>query len=306
MKLPRFESEYDASTLPKIDGSPLSNSDLTARAEAMAQWQRVEGSQQTLILDAVQSFYLAKRFHQIVLPFDGFTNAVACSALEVVSTTLWRLAVITVATVNDAGKGGRTRSLPHTLDSLSRLLDRVTDQDVSGEKAGIQDLKSSVNADSVVSLKYLRHLRNKWAGHASLDRSFDDWADADTVISLPLIEDALVRLVNAHQRFAEMVAASEVLKKIADKPTGSMPTELPVTVPMEVAWGSVTPLAFLIRDWAGRAAQALVDQLQAPPGYGSKQDTDWRPGSEHDRRRRSIDEAVLRFMNNPPPDAAKG
>lgn len=164
MKLPQFESEYDASALPKIDASPLTNSDLTARAEAMASWQRVEGSQQTLILDAVRSFYLAKRFHEIVLPFDGFTNAVAGSALEVVGTSLMRLAVIAVATVNDSGKDGRTRSLPHTLARLSRLLDRVTDQDVSGERAGIQDLKSSINADSVVSLKYLRHMRNKWGG----------------------------------------------------------------------------------------------------------------------------------------------
>lgn len=126
------------------------------------------------------------------------------------------------------------------------------------------------------------------------------------MISLPLIEDALVRLVNAHQRFAEIVAASQVLKEIADKPTTPLPTELPVTVPMEVDWGSVIPLALVTRDWARRAAEALVDQLQAPPGYGSKQDTDWGPGSEHDRLRRSIDDTVLRFMNRTPPGSAKG
>jgi hypothetical protein len=302
----RFESEFDASAVPQIDGGPLPNADLAARAEAMALSQRIAGSQQTLLLDAVESFYLAKRFNQTVLAFDGFTNAVASSALEAVGARLMRLAVITIATVNDAGQDGRTSSLPHTLDRLHRALDGVIDRDVSTEKAGVQDLKASVNADVVESLKYLRHLRNKWAGHASLDRSIDSWADADRAVSLPLIEDALVRLVNAHQRLADMVTASDVLTQLTSEPTRELSADRPVTVPMDVDWSAVVPHALLVRDWAGRAAAALVDQLQAPPGYGSKNDTDWRPDSQHDRLRRSIDDAVVRFTTGESPKPSPG
>ena len=202
--------------------------------------------------------------------------------------------MVAVATVNDMSGQVRTRSLPQTLDALGVALADVTEQDVSSEIAAIRELKSGVNADLVPSLKYLRHLRNKWVGHASLDRNFDDWADADTAVSLPLIEDALVRLVNAHQRLAEVVEGSEVLSRIAKETRAPLPDELPVTVPMTVDWGAVIPLALVSREWAGRAAEALVDQLRSPPGYGSKDDSDWRPGSDHDLRRRAIDDAALR------------
>jgi hypothetical protein len=304
MKAPPFESEFDASAAPQLDGDPLSNADLTARAAEMRLWERVEGSQQTLILDAVESFYLAKRFLQIVLSFDGFTNAVASSALQAIGTRLMRLAVITVATVNDSSRDGRTRSIPHTLDRLHVALEGVPDRDVSAEKAGVRRLKASVNPDVVPSLKYLRHLRNKWAGHASLDRSFDNWAGADEAVSLPLIEDALVRLVNAHQQFAEMVAASEVLEELMADPSSRASAGVPGVVAMAVDWSAVIPLADVVRDWAGRAAEALIDQLQAPPGYGSKHDTDWGPDSEHDRLRRAIDHAVARFTASTPPGLA--
>ena len=88
MKLPPFQSEYDASDLPDIDGLPLGNEELNEHVRGMGAWQRIESSQQTLVLDAVQSFYLAKRFREVVLPFDGFTNAVVRRALGVDFRTL--------------------------------------------------------------------------------------------------------------------------------------------------------------------------------------------------------------------------
>ncbi len=71
---------------------------------------------------------------------------------------------------------------------------------------------------------------------------------------------------------------------------------VPRVIPMRVAWESVTVLAMVIREWSGRAAEALVDQLESPPGYGSTKDTDWRPDSEHQRRRTLVDEAAKRAL----------
>jgi hypothetical protein len=52
-------------------------------------------------------------------------------------------------------------------------------------------------------------MRNKCAGHASLDRHVDDWADAGSTLSLRLIEEGLARMVNAHQDLSEVVNMSE-------------------------------------------------------------------------------------------------
>ena len=65
---------------------------------------------------------------------------------------------------------------------------------------------------------------------------------------------------------------------------------------MTLQWGAVVPLALVAREWAGRVADAILDQVQSPPGYGSPDDTDWRPDSEHERQRRQIDEEVARFL----------
>jgi hypothetical protein len=299
MNIPPLESEYDASALPQVDGGPLTNNELDAQVLAMDSSRRVESSRQTLIMDAVHSFYLAKRYLQIVLSFDGYTNTVVPSALDAIGHNMLRLAVVAVASVNDNDNRGRTRSLPHSIDALHRALAGVTDRDVSAELVGLQRIKDDINADRELSLKYLRHVRNKWAGHASLDRVFDDWAQADSVLSLPLIEDALVRLVNAHQEFADLIDSSEVLRGLAADPQDSDGGDsLSRVIPMRVEWGSVTTWALVQREWARRAAEALVDQLQSPPGYGTKEDTDWGPGSEHQRRRSLVDEAAKRAIES--------
>jgi hypothetical protein len=295
MRMPSFKSEYEPWALPQVDGDPLTNDELDVQVLAMDSSQRVASSQQTLIIDAVHSFYLAKRYLHIVLPFDGYTNAVVPHALDAIGRSLLRLAVVAVAAVNDSDRRGRTTSLPHSIDVLRRALTAITGRDVSAELGEVQRIKDEINADRELSLKYLRHVRNKWAGHASLDREFDDWARADSVVSLPLVEDALVRLVNAHQEFADLIDGSEVLRELTDGPRSSDAEDSPPQeIPMRVEWGSVTALALVQREWARRAAEALVDQLQSPPGYGAKEDTDWRPGSEHQHRRSLIDEAAKR------------
>ncbi|WP_153395061.1 hypothetical protein [Ornithinicoccus halotolerans] len=286
MKLPPFESEFDASVLPQIAGAPLSHSTLDTAVGSMPLSRRVEGSQQTLVIDAVHSFYLAKGVGRVVASFTGYTNQVAPAALRRVADDLMRLAVIAVAAVNDAGQNSRTRSLPHTVDALTVALQGTTGTSV--EQQGLANIKASVDHRTIPSLKYVHFVRNKWAGHASLDREFDKWADADTVLSIPLVEDALARLVNAHQALADLIDGSKSLKQLAKashQPTGS-------AIPMSVAWNAVIPLAMVARESGQRQAQALLDQLQSPLGYGKPDDTDWRPGSEHHRRRQIIDRAV--------------
>lgn len=294
MKLQPFESEYGDDTMPQVTGKAMTNSMLDAKVAAMDPSVRVEASQQTVVIDAVRSYYLAKRFAHLVKSFDGYTNAVAPAALKAVSESLMRQAVFAVATVNDSGKNSRTKSLPHTLDALSNALEGQAD-DVSREQAGLKSIKKSIDLDAAISLRYLNYIRNKWAGHASLDRDFDSWADADTFISLPLLEDALVRLVNAHQSLADLITGSPVLQALA----AASPKfkEEASAVPFRIEWNAVTPLAMIAQEWASRAAGALLDQWQSPPGYGTVKDTDWNLGSEHQRRRALVDEAATRAVS---------
>lgn len=299
MKLRPFASEFDDSAVRQYGGEPLRNDELDTHVFGMDPSRRVEVSQQTLVLDGVRSFYFAKRFLELVAPFNRYTNSVVDGALEVIGENLMRLAVVAVGSIND-NTGTRTKSLPHAIAALERALDGVDDP-VEAERAQLKRIKRDINADVVLSLKYLRHVRNKWAGHASLDREFDDWARADAGLSIPLVEDALVRLVNAHQQLADLIEHSEVLKTVAARPLPQDQGEGDTRVtPFSVAWESVTVLAMVIREWSGRAAEALVDQLESPPGYGSPEDTDWRPDSEHQRRRALVDEAAKRALEGLP------
>lgn len=132
-------------------------------------------------------------------------------------------------------------------------------------------------------------------GHASLDREFDGRADADTSISLPLVEEALVRLVNAHQVLADLISESPLLQALAAASSSGSEGDAAV-IPFRVEWGVVTSLAMLAQESASRAADALLGQLQSPPGYGTAEDTDWRVGSEHHVRRVPVDEVAAQAV----------
>lgn len=286
-KLPRFESEFDASQVPQPSGDPIENTPLDDLVKAMPPGARVEGSMQNLLLDAVQTYYLAKRFHELVGAFDGFTNRVVAGALSTIGANMMRLAVITVASVNDSS--ARSRSLPATITALETAL-KASGGNVTAETAGLKNIKKDIDANKQVPFKYVRHLRNKWAGHASLDREFDNWANTDTTLSLPLLEEALVRLVNAYEDLVELIDGSPTLQQLTAKSASSTPADGPI--PFSVDWTAVTPLALVLRDTARRSAEALVDQLQSPPGYGSPEDTDWRVDSSHAHVRAAIDKAA--------------
>lgn len=294
MNVRPFESEFSPSDLPTLTGQPLNNQILDSNASNRDRWVLAQRAQQNAVTESVYDFYFAKRFSEEIDGFDGWTNKVAESAVDHLERTLWKMAVIGIAKVNDQTKLLRAASIQGVLESMKNALEASNDPAAAAELSTLNTLRSSINPESEPILKYVRHLRNKWASHPSVDRDFDSWADADKNLNIPLLEEALARLVRAHQEAADLVASSSILSpmfsaprpepKIVDTPNG--PSK---RYPMAVAWENVTVLAEIMRTAAGRHASGLLDQLTSPPGYGSAEDTDWSPGSQHSEIRASID-----------------
>lgn len=300
MKVSPFESEYSANDLPSVTGAPMTNQQLESLISQRGPWVRAERAQQHAVLDAVHGYYLAKRFSEEVTDFNGWTNRVVKGAVAEVEARLWKLAVIEVAGVNDRTSLTRGASLQSVLVSMRDALQSSSDPTAASELAQVNALLSATNAERVTSLRYIRHVRNKWAGHPSMDRDFDAWADADKHLSLPLIEDALALLVRSHHEAATLASTSSTLAPLFETPRPDAQTiedgngTIIRTAPVTVAWGNVTVLAMTMRDSAARRASALLDQMVSPPGYGDASDTDWRSGSDHARAREAIDESLAR------------
>lgn len=295
MKIPLFESEFGADALPSVAGDPMPNAQLEALVAQRALWVRAERAQQLAVLDAVHGFYLAKRFSESLSGFERWTNRVVKQTVAEMQTRLWKLAVIEVASVNDTTSLTRGASLQSVLASMKQVLENSSDPDAVSDLDHVNSLRHATNVDAVTPLRYVRHVRNKWAGHPSMDRDFDSWADADQYLSIPLIEEALALLVRSHHEAANLAQKSPVLSPLFTAPP---PKEQVVTADdgstirkgtMTIAWENVTVLAEVLRFTAEREASALLDQMASPPGYGSASDTDWRSGSDHANAREAID-----------------
>lgn len=292
-----FESEFSPTDLPTLTGEPLTNQILDSNASSRDRWVLAQRAQQNAVTESVYGFYFAKRFSEEIDGFDGWTNKVAESSVGHLERSLWKMAVIDIAKVNDQNKLLRAASIQGVLESMKSALEASSDPAAVAELSALNTLRSLINPDSEPILKYVRHLRNKWAGHPSVDRDFDSWADADKHLNIPLLEEGLARLVRAHQEAADLAASSSILSplfnvprpkpKIVDTPDG--PSK---QYPMTVAWENVTVFADLMREVAGRDASGLLDQLTSPPGYGSAEDTDWSPLSKHSEIRASIDAKI--------------
>ncbi|WP_159557422.1 hypothetical protein [Curtobacterium sp. 8I-2] len=294
MKIPPFASEYGSEALLQVSGGPMPNAQLEALVAQRALWVRAERAQQLAVLDAVHGFYLAKRFSENLEGFDGWTNRVVEQTVDEMRSRLWKLAVIEVAGVNDTTSLTRGASLQSVLVSMKQVLSSSTDPDAVPELDFVNDLLHATNANSVTPLRYIRHVRNKWAGHPSMDRDFDSWADADKYLNIVLVEEALALLVRSHQEAAELAQKSPILSPFFTVPP---PQEQIVTagdgstirrIEVTVAWENVSSLAETLRFLAGREASALLDQMVSPPGYGGPLDTDWQSGSDHARAREAI------------------
>lgn len=302
MILHPFESEFSPDDLPTVSGQPLTKPELESHARGRGHWVRAQRAQQNAVIDAVYGFYLAKHFDVAISTFSGWTNKRAEIAVDAVRTRLWKCAVIDLAGVNDENSPLRMASLQAVLTSMLEVLSASSHASAADTYEDVQQLRAQTNANTVIPLKYVRHLRNKWAGHPSMDRDFDSWAGADESLSVPLLEEALAILVRAHQAAADLIRRSVVLEPLFQDPGPGARTgdsdEGPVeSVPVGVAWANVTSIAQVMKEAATKAAYALVDQLVSPPGYGQEHDTDIGSSSEHARLRESIDAAVRAHLD---------
>lgn len=262
MRIRHFESEFNADQLPDLDGDPTGNANLDVQVGAMHMSERIEKSQQVLVLEAVRTYYFAKAFREGIREFAIDIPESDTHTMTMMGKDLMRLAVINVASVND--KVARTKSLPNTLSVLRAALSDLQGSDAEAATSLIDEISRNINPDTQLPLKYLRHMRNKWAGHASWDRHFDDWADAGSTLSLPLIEEGLARLVNAHQDLSEVVNMSEDARRMATeavaKPAIINGEE---TIPMSFDWSSAVVFAEVVREAAKNSAARIVKLMAA-------------------------------------------
>ncbi|MEU4607553.1 hypothetical protein AB0F43_31595 [Kribbella sp. NPDC023972] len=264
MKLSDFASEFDPAELPTIVGDPMINEPLKAGVEALGTAHRVERSLLNLLTDAVYTYYFAKQACPALEALAETQEGHLRRGSETVTQSLLRSAVIGVATTIDLT--GRTASIPHALDALGEDLKRKIAQNPDDEAEAalslLDHIRSTTNADTVLSLKYVRHLRNKWASHASLDRSVDPWAGADTHVNLPLLEDALARMVNAFQDLAILVPMSTDLKDIEQQGNPrQIQADGTVQIEMKLGWVGANALSQAMREQAKKAALAFVEKV---------------------------------------------
>jgi cation transport regulator ChaB len=263
MRLPVFESEYADDLIPDPDGRPLEKDSLVALQASIPVSERLESSSQTLLVEAVRSFYFAKAFYAgWNRRKDEFPEDVR-HALSQMPRDLMRLAVVSIGAVNDSSE--RTRSLHHTVLAMKKALADDPGTDAAAARDLIESIRSRIDANSAVPLTYVRHVRNKWAGHASFDRDFDDWADADSTLNIPLLEKGLEILVNAQSDLFEVIGLSETAARIAARVEMAEPSEGDsLVVPMTFDWSAVTVWAGVVRDAAKRDAALVIDQLAVP------------------------------------------
>lgn len=261
MKLSAFESEYADSVLPTFEGSPATHSVVRVSADAEPPWTQMSVLLGTTVIQAVQSFYLAKRSMQNFSDFPEADDRVG-QAIGVINSRLMRIAVLDIAALNDGGlavndpENSRTASLPTTHQRLKRQLTAANAS--PAELNHLRKLQTEINGEHYAPLKYVRHLRNKWAGHPSLDRRFDPWANADKTLSVAGVEAALARLVNNAHDTALFVSSAAALQDFRQPPVTVNPNG---SIPMEVDLSNVIVSAGLMRESAGNEVRALRAQI---------------------------------------------
>lgn len=152
--------------------------------------------------------------------------------------------------------------MPHLLEKIKKTLEDL-DTDATAELDLIDHIRSAVEPQNHLTLEYVQYMRNKWAGHASTDRRFDTWAQAKESLSIPAVEAALVRIVNAYEDFSDLVEMSETLMEKTKKPK-QVPTinaDGHESWKMTVKWSSIRTFAPLLRESAKKEADHLFNML---------------------------------------------
>lgn len=261
MKISPFESEYADSVLPALNGDPATHAAVRVGADAETPWTQMSVLLGTTVIQAVQSFYLAKRSVQYFSDLPENDDRVG-RAISDINSRLMRLAVLDIAALNDGGLAGndpensRTASLPTAHQRMKRHLTQASAS--AAELDRLRELRTDINPDHYAPLKYVRHLRNKWAGHPSLDRRFDTWAGADKTLSIAAVEAALVRLVNNAHDTALFVSSATALQGFRQPPAVANPDG---SIPMDVDLSNVVVLAKIMRESADKGIHALRAQI---------------------------------------------
>lgn len=265
MKVRRFSSEYTDS---QPSDEPMSNADVTWLVHALTSHEDSEAAQQNLVLRSVKDFYLAKYFWLRTYNADYEGDDRLEGVTEHLQDVLLRQAVVSIATAIDttlssAGGGDkamRTASLPHMLDRVAARLGSAS-ADITAAKELMSTIKESVDPERHPVLKYVRHLRNKWAGHASLDIRFDDWEGGAAALRIDHLESALARIVNAFEDYADLVEMSDALTTAT-----TAPPHPPVvdgsgreSIPLRVNWFNVGVAASVVRE----ATEKDIDRFVA-------------------------------------------
>ena len=262
MKQSRFESEYADSDLPTFEGAPATHAAVRVSSDAEIPWTQMSVLLGDTVLQAAKSFYLAKRSMQHFADLSEGEDPVG-EAIAGINGRLMRMAVLDIAALNDGGlaqndpESSRTASLPTAHRRMKRHLTAANAP--ADDLNQLQKLQADINGDNHTPLKYVRHLRNKWAGHPSLDRRFDAWAEADKTLSIPTVEAALVRLVNNGHDTAAFVASTPAL---ADFRQPAATANLDGSIPMEAVLGNVILWAGVERENAGANIGALRARLE--------------------------------------------
>lgn len=261
MKLSPFESEYADSVLPTFEGDPATHAAWRVSADAETPWTQMSVLLGTTAIQAVQSFYRAKRYRQYFSDLPENDDRVG-RAIGDINSRLMRMAVLDIAALNDGGlarndpENSRTASLPTAHQRMKRHL---TEANASADEMDrLRELQTDINSDHYAPLKYVRHLRNKWAGHPSLDRRFDAWASADKTLSIAAVEAALVRLVNNAHDTAQLVSSAPALQDFRQPPAVENPDG---SVPIGADLSSVRVLAKIMRESADEGIHALRAQV---------------------------------------------
>ena len=213
------------------------------------------------VIQAVETFYLAKRSRQYFIDLPDNDDRVG-QAIEHINIRLMRLAVLDIAALNDGGLAGndpqntRVASLPTAHRRMKQHLTAANASDA--ELNELSQLQTDINCDHYTPLKYVRHLRNKWAGHPSLDRQFDAWANADKELSIATVEAALARLVNNAHATASFASSSPALQDFRQPPAVTNPDG---SIPMPVNLSNVTLWANLVRESTDKGVRALRAQI---------------------------------------------
>lgn len=244
----------------------MENDPLNAAVLALPAEERVAEAY-ALILHAVYSYYFAKELNNTMGDIIQRTTGPLHSALEQIHESVLKTAVIAIAKTIDETTG-RTRSLPHALKALQLSAgSSPTGPDEDSEtEATIQllgQILKMTNPDNVKSLLYVRHVRNKWAGHASWDLSADTWPTGDNVLNFPLLEDGLIRMVNAFEEFGVLLGMSPYLRSLENAVRRKTVSEDGTsTLRVTVAWKEVVPMAHTMRSHGQESAKQLLKQFE--------------------------------------------